>query len=71
MADAADQSQAVVDAEIEAGQREATYRMARRGTQVCIGCGEEIDPRRRQAAPWATRCVECQIIADRRGSCGG
>ena len=67
MADLADMSQQSVDAEADAGQRAVADRLSRPGTQVCIGCGEEIDPARRKAAPWANRCLPCQVRADRWG----
>jgi DnaK suppressor protein len=27
---------------------------------ICVGCQEEIAPKRLRAIPWATRCVSCQ-----------
>ena len=33
----------------------------------CVGCGEEIDPRRLMAQPEASLCVECQGARERRG----
>lgn len=32
----------------------------------CEECGEEINPARRKAAPWATTCIECQSILEQR-----
>jgi len=32
----------------------------------CIDCGEPIPQARRQAAPWAKRCVYCQELTERR-----
>ncbi|SDK70621.1 TraR/DksA family transcriptional regulator [Billgrantia gudaonensis] len=32
----------------------------------CEECGDEIPAARRQAAPWATTCIECQGIRERR-----
>ncbi|RUR27724.1 TraR/DksA C4-type zinc finger protein [Vreelandella nanhaiensis] len=32
----------------------------------CIDCGYEIPAARRQAAPWATTCIECQGIRERQ-----
>lgn len=32
----------------------------------CDDCGEEIPTARRQAAPWATTCIECQSIREGR-----
>jgi phage/conjugal plasmid C-4 type zinc finger TraR family protein len=33
---------------------------------ICVDCGKEIPPRRLEALPFATHCVNCQSIADRR-----
>lgn len=70
MSDAADMAgdaQAVYDAEIaDRLERERVARESRVGTAECIDCDDEIPPRRRQAMPWVTRCVECQEFADRR-----
>ncbi|MGP9466713.1 MULTISPECIES: TraR/DksA C4-type zinc finger protein [Halomonadaceae] len=33
----------------------------------CIDCGYQIPAARRQAAPWATTCIECQGIRELRG----
>jgi DnaK suppressor protein len=32
---------------------------------ICIGCEEDISPRRLAAIPWASCCVVCQEAADR------
>ena len=32
---------------------------------ACLNCEEEIKPRRLEAMPWATYCVQCQEIAER------
>jgi DnaK suppressor protein len=32
---------------------------------ICIGCEEEIGPRRLAAIPWASYCINCQEAADR------
>lgn len=32
----------------------------------CVDCGEEIPTQRRQALPYARRCVECQEINEQR-----
>lgn len=36
------------------------------GAADCEDCGAEIPTPRRQAAPWATTCIECQSIRERR-----
>jgi len=33
----------------------------------CVGCGEEIDPRRVEAQPEAPMCIQCQSQRERRG----
>ena len=32
---------------------------------ICIGCEENINPRRLAAVPWASFCIGCQEAADR------
>ncbi|EWG98533.1 TraR/DksA family transcriptional regulator [Halomonas sp. BC04] len=32
----------------------------------CEDCGAEIPAARRQAAPWATTCIECQGLRERK-----
>ncbi|MCE8023643.1 TraR/DksA C4-type zinc finger protein [Billgrantia aerodenitrificans] len=34
----------------------------------CEDCGYEIPAARRQAAPWATTCIECQGIREQRAA---
>ena len=34
---------------------------------ICIGCEEDINPKRLAAIPWASSCIVCQEAAD----CGG
>lgn len=34
----------------------------------CEDCGFEIPAARRQAAPWATTCIDCQGIRERRAA---
>ncbi|MGH2442810.1 MAG: TraR/DksA family transcriptional regulator [Chloroflexota bacterium] len=35
---------------------------------LCASCSKEIPPRRLEALPFATLCVACQSVADKRGS---
>lgn len=63
---------AIEQAEQRAAQeREAGIRFARSvveqaGTAICEDCGVEISRARRAAAPFATRCIDCQTAAERR-----
>lgn len=36
------------------------------GSDECQDCGEAIEPARREAAPFAVRCVYCQAAAERQ-----
>jgi DnaK suppressor protein len=37
----------------------ALSRLARDEYGTCVGCGEDIDPRRLKVSPLATRCIAC------------
>ena len=32
---------------------------------ICVGCDENINPKRLAAVPWASSCIVCQEAADR------
>ena len=32
---------------------------------ICVGCEDNINPRRLAAVPWASSCIVCQEVADR------
>jgi DnaK suppressor protein len=38
---------------------------------ICIGCEENISPKRLAAVPWAASCIVCQEIADRERTSPG
>lgn len=40
------------------------------GTAECVDCGTAIPASRRSALPYATRCIDCQTIVERRGQHG-
>ena len=75
--DVADLGSQVVDAEqedmvtaslLEQKERlETAMRRLDAGTLgVCDGCGADILPARLEIMPWATHCVPCQQLQDRR-----
>jgi DnaK suppressor protein len=43
----------------------ALQRMDEGSFGICIGCEENISPKRLAAIPWATSCIACQEAADR------
>jgi DnaK suppressor protein len=45
--------------------RGALLRMSAETFGICIGCEEEIRPKRLAAVPWASYCIACQEAADR------
>ena len=45
---------------IERARDGLSARMLREPDPDCEDCGEAIPEKRRMAAPWCTRCVECQ-----------
>jgi DnaK suppressor protein len=48
----------------------ALHRIHNGGFGACLDCEEAISPKRLAAVPWATRCIQCQEIADRNRSEG-
>lgn len=42
-------------------------RLSAQGSDDCVDCGDEIEPKRRAALPSAVRCVDCQGIFEQRG----
>jgi DnaK suppressor protein len=49
-----------------AGQRITHFERPYDDRRVCRDCGEEIEPARLKALPFAIRCLECQIKKERR-----
>ncbi|RAH37549.1 TraR/DksA C4-type zinc finger protein [Halomonas sp. SL1] len=67
MADSADVAAEIMERRQEAAlaNRPALHAVA--DAEECDDCGYEIPAARRRAAPWATTCIECQGIRERRG----
>lgn len=40
--------------------------MDKQGSLECEECGEEIAEERREKAPWATQCVDCLSLIERK-----
>lgn len=59
---------AVQAVDLETAARVAQVRGATRGrgSDDCHDCGAQIEAARRQAAPFAVRCLPCQAAVERR-----
>lgn len=60
-----ERSEARVEQERERSARAASAAVARPGNTECSDCGEPISEARRQAAPFAERCISCQRAHER------
>ncbi len=49
--------------------RRANMAVAETGCDDCIDCGYRISGARRQAAPFAQRCIACQNASEREARC--
>ena len=54
-------TQAARDAAVERARRQSQAA----GQAECDDCGDEIPADRRQACPWAIRCIHCQSAFER------
>jgi len=59
-------AQGAVQAEQERSIQQVSCALNTRGRIDCVDCGEEIEPARREAAPFAVRCITCQQMTERR-----
>jgi phage/conjugal plasmid C-4 type zinc finger TraR family protein len=68
MADNADIANEVIEIHIKKVLATWPERVEIRGVVLleCEDCGNEIPAARRQAAPWATTCIECQGIREQQ-----
>jgi len=62
MADAADVANEFMDANLAVALHKTTTSasIAQKGSKICIDCDEPIPAKRREIAPFARRCIECQ-----------
>ncbi|WP_322528527.1 TraR/DksA C4-type zinc finger protein [Salinicola sp. LHM] len=69
MADAADNAGAVIEHHLSnaLARHQLPVTVAGAMDIDCEECGTEIPKARRQAAPWATTCIDCQSIREARG----
>lgn len=57
---AIEHAEAMVALENDVAIAEIRESLARPGSQYCMSCGDEIEPKRRAAMPSARRCADCQ-----------
>ncbi|MCC5882507.1 MAG: TraR/DksA family transcriptional regulator [Halomonas sp.] len=69
MADNADIATELMENRLAAAlaSRQSTYHQVVIDSE-CEDCGFEIPAARRQAAPWATTCIDCQSIREQRAA---
>lgn len=56
-----------VEMEAKQSVQHARERVSGAGSDVCRDCGDVIPPARREAAPFADRCIDCQTSSEREG----
>lgn len=66
MADNADRAAALIEMRLEGALASHLLPTAPAAADDCEECGEQIPAARRQAAPWATTCIECQSIREEK-----
>lgn len=66
MADNADRATELLEQRMEGAMARCRLPDAPAANDDCEECGDEIPAARRQAAPWATTCIECQEINERK-----
>lgn len=62
-----DCAEAVAMAERDTLVARASHAVAQSGTRECQDCGAALSEARRCAAPFATRCLACQMAHEKRG----
>lgn len=64
MADNADRATELAQQHVDASLASRTWIGVDWARAECEECGDEIPAARRQAAPWATTCIDCQGIRE-------
>ena len=60
MSDIVDRANTEADAWTAERIRQITKTLTPNDVTECIDCGEDIEPQRKKALPWAVRCTRCQ-----------
>ena len=70
MADNADRAAVTIQQSLEATLARRAMLATQATNSECDDCGYPIPAARRQAAPWATTCIECQGIRELKNKQG-
>lgn len=65
MTDLIDRANIEADALLDEKIRQVTKGLTPNDTTDCIDCGELIGIERKQALPWAIRCIKCQTALEK------
>jgi RNA polymerase-binding transcription factor DksA len=60
VSDIVDRANTEADAWTAERIRQITRTLTPNDVTECIDCGEDIEPQRKKALPWAVRCTRCQ-----------
>lgn len=63
MTDIIDKANRKAQQNLDAALQKAALPKANAITE-CVDCGEPIGAKRKQAVPWAVRCVHCQAVLE-------
>lgn len=67
MADAADIADKFVETNLQNSLARVSMQTAANADNIeCEDCGHDISAARRNAAPWASTCIECQSAREKR-----
>lgn len=70
MADNADRAAVTIQQSLEATLARRAELATQSTNSECDDCGYEIPAERREAAPWAATCIECQGIREQKARQG-
>ncbi|MFG3398683.1 TraR/DksA C4-type zinc finger protein [Pseudomonas sp. NPDC077408] len=66
MPDPADRASGIEILDRISGVAVVREKLQGQGSDECLECGVEIPEARRRAAPWATCCIDCASLKERR-----
>lgn len=67
MTDLIDRANTEADAWTAERIRQASHHPMANNIADCVDCGQPIGQQRKQAVPWAVRCIKCQTALEEKG----